>query len=163
MTVKERYQQKLSNGICGKCGKFPLATKSLCQRCRKELCERALRRSHSNKQKNLCQCGRRASLGRSRCDRCIEATKKCYRRLKCEIYAAYGGSICACCRETEPAFLTIDHINNDGAEHRRQVGMGWYFLRWLKTNNYPPGFQILCHNCQWGKRTYGMCPHQKSE
>ena len=28
------------------------------------------------------------------------------------------GRACSCCGETEPAFLTIDHVNNDGAEHR---------------------------------------------
>lgn len=41
------------------------------------------------------------------------------RRLKLEVLAGYGGK-CICCGETHPAFLTVDHINNDGAEHRTQ-------------------------------------------
>lgn len=60
-------------------------------------------------------------------------------------------------------FLTIDHIDNRGAEHRRTIGTGGDALvRWLKKNNFPPGFQILCWNCQWGKRIVGTCPHQKT-
>jgi hypothetical protein len=69
----------------------------------------------------------------------------------------YGGK-CACCGETNLEFLAIDHINNDGAEHRRQVGKMIY--RWLRANNYPGGFQVLCHNCNMAKGFYGYCPHQ---
>jgi hypothetical protein len=30
----------------------------------------------------------------------------------------------------------------------------------LRRNNYPEGFQILCMNCQFGKRmNNGVCPH----
>jgi hypothetical protein len=32
------------------------------------------------------------------------------------VYAAYGGYKCNCCGESEPMFLSIDHIDNDGAE-----------------------------------------------
>ena len=85
------------------------------------------------------------------------------RRLKNEIYGAYGGYRCRCCGETTPEFLTIDHINNDGAEHRRRIGRcGNNLLLWLKRNHFPPEFQILCWNCQWGKRLSGICPHQRT-
>ncbi len=80
-----------------------------------------------------------------------------------ETYRAYGGYRCNCCGETERAFLSIDHVNNDGAEHRRQAGIstGEQLHRWLKRNGFPEGFQILCMNCQWGKRNNkGVCPHQ---
>lgn len=30
---------------------------------------------------------------------------------------------------------------------------------WLKKNDYPKGFQILCHNCNMSKGFYGYCPH----
>jgi len=90
-------------------------------------------------------------------------------RIKDECYNAYGGYICACCGETQPKFLSLDHINNDGAEHRRQVagmnaGGGKKIYSWLIANNFPPGFQILCMNCNWGKaRNGGVCPHKDSE
>lgn len=81
-------------------------------------------------------------------------------------FNAYGGFKCACCGETEPMFLTIDHINNDGAAHRKIVGGkgGSSFFQWLRRNGYPQGFQVLCRNCNWGKHANGgVCPHQRSE
>jgi len=70
----------------------------------------------------------------------------------------YGGK-CACCGETVYEFLTFDHINNDGAEHRKIIGKT-RIARWLKKNNYPDGFQVLCANCNHAKGHYGHCPHQ---
>lgn len=74
----------------------------------------------------------------------------------------YGGSPprCACCGEQEPKFLEIDHINNDGYAHRKQIGKGRLMHEWLIKNNYPEGFQILCANCNHAKGNYGECPHQ---
>jgi len=78
-----------------------------------------------------------------------------------EIYAAYGGAKCNCCGETELKFLTVDHINNDGAAHRKITGIGNNFFLWLRKNNFPSGFQILCFNCNCGKNVNkGICPHQ---
>jgi hypothetical protein len=75
---------------------------------------------------------------------------------------AYGGQ-CVCCGEKELVFLTADHIGGDGASHRRSVGLErGSMLRWLKENNYPPGFQILCWNCNAAKHLVGICPHQLS-
>jgi len=47
--------------------------------------------------------------------------------------------------------LTIDHIHNNGAKHRKKLkitrcGIGFYC--WLKKNNFPKGYQVLCANCQ---------------
>ena len=33
--------------------------------------------------------------------------------------------------------------------------------KWIKDNNFPDGFQILCHNCNQAKGYYGICPHEK--
>lgn len=71
----------------------------------------------------------------------------------------YGG-ICACCGENEIKFLAIDHINNNGASHRRSIGTKNVAL-WIIKNNFPKGFQILCHNCNMAKGFYGECPHKK--
>ena len=74
----------------------------------------------------------------------------------------YGGEIpkCACCGESEIKFLCIDHVNNDGAKHRKEIGsIGIY--GWLKKNNFPNGFQVLCHNCNCAKGFYGKCPHKE--
>src|ERR1051325_76308 len=79
--------------------------------------------------------------------------------LRKEIINAYGG-MCACCGESEPQFLAIDHIYNDGAKHRRKVND---LYRWLKRQGYPKDhFQLLCHNCNLAKAFYGQCPHSKN-
>src|SRR6185312_2337885 len=83
--------------------------------------------------------------------------------LKAEALSAYGIK-CACCGVNHPAFLTIDHINNDGAEHRRRynINTGRETYLWLRSHNFPPGFQVLCANCNHGKNVNkGICPHQE--
>lgn len=69
----------------------------------------------------------------------------------------YGDHKCACCGETEYNFLAIDHKYGGGGEHSRQIHRN--LARWLRVNNYPPGFRVLCHNCNFSLGTYGFCPH----
>jgi hypothetical protein len=98
-----------------------------------------------------------------------EYNKKSNLKLKRLVMDAYGGC-CACCGEDELTFLTIDHINDDGAEHRRQMAeakntpwlqAGAATYRWLRDNKFPQGFQVLCANCNCGKQwNGGICPHQ---
>lgn len=83
------------------------------------------------------------------------------RRLRETVYAAYGGFVCTCCGEREPTFLSLDHINNDGAEHRRELKHPDALYGWLIKNGFPPIVQVLCMNCNFGKqRNGGTCPHQ---
>lgn len=81
-------------------------------------------------------------------------------RLKRQAMLAYGGR-CSCCGEDELIFLTIDHLDNSGAEHRRILGRGGARLyQWLKARGYPEGFQVLCFNCNFAKSN-GGCPHAR--
>jgi len=81
--------------------------------------------------------------------------------LKLQAMEGYGGPICACCGETMLEALTFDHINNDGAEHRAVIGKGSQLYKWLIDNDCPPGFQVLCMNCNLAKyRNGGVCPHK---
>lgn len=77
--------------------------------------------------------------------------------------AAYGNK-CACCGEEQYEFLVIDHVNNDGAEHRAKNNLNGSsaIYKWLRKNDYPEGFQVLCHNCNMAKGFYGQCPHSKT-
>lgn len=75
----------------------------------------------------------------------------------------YGGlpPKCACCGETELMFLTIDHINGGGRQHRIAI-KNYGLTRWLIKNKLPKGFQILCMNCNLGSfLNKGTCPHKK--
>lgn len=76
-----------------------------------------------------------------------------------QIFEHYGSS-CACCGESEPKFLTVDHINPVGSKTRHATGQARMF-RWLRLHGWPKGFRILCSNCNSGRyRNGGICPHQ---
>lgn len=88
-------------------------------------------------------------------------SKRSRQKLREQVLEAYGGK-CQCCGEATPEFLAVDHINNDGAEHRRVVNKA-NFYRWLRQQGFPKeDFQLLCHNCNFAKSHYeGGCPHQR--
>jgi hypothetical protein len=92
---------------------------------------------------------------------------------------AYGGEHpkCSCpgCQESRVEFLSIDHINGGGTKHRKELrnnqkrtkndikdcGLydpgGGVLFRWLRKNGYPPGYRVLCYNCN-ASRANGPCP-----
>jgi len=103
-------------------------------------------------------------------DNHTEERSKCrksyIKRLRNEILDHYGRKCnCPNCDYDiiDDRFLMIDHVNNDGAEHRREIGNGGGTIcLWLIKNNFPEGFQILCANCNHGKRmNNGICPHEE--
>jgi hypothetical protein len=48
--------------------------------------------------------------------------------------------------------LTLDHINDEGAIHRRQIGGGGSVMYTrVKKEGFPSGFQTLCANHQTKK------------
>ena len=87
--------------------------------------------------------------------------RKWYIDLKSAAIAAYGGK-CACCGQDQECFLTIDHVNNDGATHRRELraklsagGRGGCDLyQWLRKAGYPQDgtLQVLCYDCNCAKQ-----------
>lgn len=88
------------------------------------------------------------------CNKCSERQrgyhKKRYDRIREEIFHHYGNE-CAWCGIKDQIVLSIDHINDDGAKQRKMMQNG-LFYRWLKRENFPEGYQILCRNCNWRKR-----------
>jgi len=86
-------------------------------------------------------------------------------RIKCIVMDHYGGK-CNCCSEPRIEFLTIDHIEGGGNKHRLKLfnnhnQSGYRFYQWLKQNNFPKGFQVLCWNCNATKHYYNQCPHKR--
>jgi Zn ribbon nucleic-acid-binding protein len=89
-------------------------------------------------------------------------TKKHSRVVKQKVLKHYGKGVVACvkCGYNDTRALSIDHINGNGIEHLKSIGMfsntrsggGYQFYLWLIRNNFPEGYQTLCMNCQWVKR-----------
>ncbi len=85
-------------------------------------------------------------------------SKKRDQALKLEVlnhYSFNGTAICARCGVRDVDVLTIDHLENNGASHRKLLGFGGHLHRWLRKNKYPTGYQVLCCNCNWKKRMQG--------
>lgn len=83
-------------------------------------------------------------------------------KIKLMVFNHYssGTNECACCKENNIMFLSLDHINNNGNQHRKKIGRHIYL--WLYSKKYPSGFQILCYNCNHAKHLNGgICPHVK--
>ena len=110
-------------------------------------------------------CQRKSALKHYRKNRVakMKANKVYEIRMKDQVFENYGGYICKCCGETKKLFLTLDHINGGGRQHRKEAGGGGKFTyRWVKRNKYPEGFQVLCYNCNCGRqRNGGICPHKQ--
>ncbi len=106
-------------------------------------------------------------------ERCKEANRKSYlkhrkkylakdreRRIarKLIVLAKYGpdGKVqCSWpgCEIADPDMLSLDHRNNDGYQERKLLGDGArVYLRRIK-EGFPPGYQTLCMNHQFKKRT----------
>ena len=92
-------------------------------------------------------------------------------RRKAEVLTHYGNGVlaCVCCGIDTLDFLTLDHVDANGADHRKDLkgehggkATGWFIYRWLMDNNYPEGYQTLCYNCNVGKHRTKLnkCPHQ---
>lgn len=99
---------------------------------------------------------------KSWCKKCHnEDSKKRNQKNRYDALVFYGGNPpkCNCCGENEIKFLAIDHINGCGMKQRKSQGLNIYSF--LKRNNYPDGFQVLCHNCNLAKGFYEKCPHIK--
>ena len=92
------------------------------------------------------------------CKRCSQdSARKRDRKRKQLVIDHYGGR-CACCGVDNIEFLAVHHVNGDGREHRKTATV--MIISWLINNNFPDGFQILCHNCHLAFHFYGCCPHK---
>ncbi len=87
------------------------------------------------------------------------------RQMKIEVFTHYsqGTPNCVCCNETIIEFLSLDHINNDGAKDRSKGLTGTNMYRYVKKTGYPKHFQVMCHNCNQsrGQTLDHLCPHQR--
>lgn len=69
-----------------------------------------------------------------------------------DFYSYKNGTIkCVLCGESDLRCLSLDHINGNGNQHRKQIGRGGgtNFYVWIIKNDFPGGYRTLCMNCQF--------------
>ena len=165
LTPKEYHDEWEVKGLCRNCGKREaFNNKKYCSYCTSISTTRKRKLVQT---KGICsRCGTSLDMNEpySRCYTCREKGRQYGVRVKQACFVAYGNQ-CVCCGETEIVFLTIDHIFNDGHNHRKELpkphGVGFYNK--LKKEGYPKDrFQLLCMNCNFAKQIAGVCPHNKN-
>lgn len=173
-TNPTKYQLRKALGMCCACGKAKArAGITECDVCVNKKHLRRITLISKRTNTNSCyRCGVttedgvRASNGTIRCRKCVDIGnirgKDRVLLLRTRVFNAYGNK-CTCCGETSAQLITIDHIENNGADHRREVGHGGDFYRWIIQNNYPKSLRLQCYNCNCGRhRNGGVCPHEES-
>ena len=152
------------DGLCVGCGTSDLSTTKYCMSCIKA----ARKRYKQRKKSGLCvRCGKVPTDKRTTCDACKEhsnAKGKVWRdKIKLEVLSHYGGSFCSCCGESHLEFLSIDHIEGGGKKHQQSrvnTGQTRWLYQWLRKNGFPPGYRVLCFNCNCARGFLGYCPHE---
>lgn len=88
-------------------------------------------------------------------DEMLLYNRKKRRQIKYDVLSHYSSSnvpMCERCGIKDIDVLCIDHINNDGYKQGKDTTIRKSLHSWLKQNNYPGGYQVLCANCNLKKR-----------
>ena len=81
-----------------------------------------------------------------RCRECCSIRLRQWRtELRSDLLSMYGDS-CACCGESFPPFLNVDHINMGGRKDRDTSGM-CTMLKRMRSEYKPDLYRTLCSNC----------------
>jgi hypothetical protein len=136
---RHRVRKSQSGRQCGRCNQFKLWSQF-----------------YANK--------RHSTGHQTYCKACtVMGTREWRYRVKLDVVEHYGGK-CWCCGESESAFLTLDHVNNDGADHRREITggrkRGANMWDWAQKNGYPDRLRLACFNCNCVLQVQDTCPHQ---
>jgi hypothetical protein len=172
-TVRKQKELRKKRGLCTACGKKMDRVGALCRACC-GVCTRINRGRLLYREKHgMCRsCGKRPrNKNRQSCTQCLlrdtNGVRATLARLRKIVYKAYGDK-CACCGEKIWQFLTLHHVNGDGARHRKELrgrkrGLATNVIyRWIIQNNFPKTLQLACYNCNSGAfRNGGICPHQE--
>lgn len=164
------FKRRKAAGLCINCGlNPPLKGRVRCSVCSDYKNKDSKKGRELRRRSRKCwRCGKKLRSKKVACQGCRkilkvgqpERMKRSNLKLRDEVFAAYGGYSCVCCGETEPSVLNMDHIEGGGCKHEKEIGsLGMTLYRFLRTNNFPDGYQVLCCNCNIGKhRNEGICP-----
>lgn len=79
-------------------------------------------------------------------------------KLRNRVLDAYGRA-CACCGDTTPEFLELDHVNGGGRQHRKRETRDIYQV--VADEGFPNDYRLLCSNCNHSLGVKGYCPHDR--
>ena len=103
----------------------------------------------------------------AQCKTCVsvgarERNKLYQARLRKQVLTAYGDGklACACCGEAHYEFLCLDHVKGGGGKERQSGLSSLNLLYKLRREGFPPGYRVLCANCNMAYGLRGVCPHQ---
>lgn len=109
------------------------------------------------KENRFCKDCYRPVTGIKRAKRCMTCRSTHSNNTKMRLAALKAYSVnpnklaCGKCGFSDIRALQLDHIHGGGSKQRKLLGgVGTY--SWMRKNNYPIGFQVLCANCNWIKR-----------
>lgn len=153
----KKHRIKKALGLCF-CGNQVMQGFQICERCRAS----ARKREHGRVAKGLCRCGRMSPRpGKRTCVLCRDTKSRISTDYRIKSFAGYGGK-CVCCGEADPNVLQLDHVNNDGNKHRRQLRKSTIY-KWVIDNGFPATIQPLCGNCHLAKTRTGDCSYRRKD
>jgi hypothetical protein len=123
-------------------------------------------RARKKKRGECLSCSNPSEPNKLNCRECQNYINKNHRqrdrvnKIKC--FDHYG-RICRCCgnRFDHDAFLTLNHINNDGGKRRKELKFQ-NFYGWVIRKGYPTDLETNCWNCNSARSVNGgICPHQE--
>ena len=126
--------------------KHPKNGKTICNKCYNKI-----------PRKGKCvECGKTESTRWSSNEKgtiCHNCEMVLYRvKIKLKVFTHYckGKPICCIddCNIDDIDMLALDHINDDGWNHRKEIGgkSGFLIYDWAMKNNYPEIFRVMCWN-----------------
>lgn len=164
---QKRRKERKRRGLCYDCKNKACVNAVLCEKCATRHRKRRALQRERLKRLGLCAAGDGNALvtGSVCCQKCLtknaETARAKHAALRNQVLEGYGG-MCACCDEWIPDFLTLDHVQNDGANERKASDYNLMALyRRLIKEGFPLEYQLLCWNCNCGRaKNGGVCPHR---
>jgi 5-methylcytosine-specific restriction endonuclease McrA len=127
----------------------------------KEICQERNNEWKENNKEKWLEMQRESDRKRQHDPKRVEKSKESARRMrirqKIQAIRDYGDK-CAYCGEDRFELLTVDHVRDNGAEHRRNTNTKKSCWHILCKEYDPEEYQILCMNCNMAKETYGIKP-----
>lgn len=130
-------------------------------------CKRGHLRTPDNVKKsgNCKECDRERTRGewKDNPEKMRKYGRRSVRKLKQDVLQMLGGE-CECCGEDLFPFLTLDHIHDNGVDHRRDFKGGQTEVyRKIRAGELSrEDYRVLCFNCNCGRAANaGVCPHEE--